>query len=227
MNISEILKNNQRAFRPLFQPDLTQQNTYFLDFSVNNPALEKVDLTHTPSLHQYVSDLVKNAGKHYGYGGYMEDREVYRRSALFSGGSDEARSIHLGIDVWTEAGKEVHLPFDGTIHSFQNNDSFGDYGPTIIVEHILESVRFFTLYGHLSLDSLDGLSEGMSLTAGQVLCKVGDAPDNGDWPPHLHFQVMSDMMGKKGDFPGVCYKREMEKFRDICPNPVVFFPELE
>ena len=210
MNLSEILNKNRQSFRPMFAPDLNKENTYFLDFSVNNPALKQVNLTHTPSLHQYVFDLVRHNGKRYGYGGYMEDREVYRRSALFAGGSDEARSIHLGIDVWTEAGVAVHLPCDGVIHSFQNNDNFGDYGPTIIVEHRLDETQFFTLYGHLSLDSIEGLYAGMPLTAGQVLCRVGDAPHNGDWPPHLHFQVMADMLGKKGDFPGVCFKHEME-----------------
>lgn len=227
MDLSNILQNNNKEFKSLFNPALSLDNTYFLDFSVDNPELADVNLTDTPSLDKYVFDLIKNDDKLYGYGGYMEDREIYRRSKLFSGSGEDSRSIHLGIDVWTHAGKEVYLPLPGVIHSFQNNTSHGDYGPTIIVEHELEGTTFFTLYGHLSLGSLSGLYEGMKVRAGQVLCRIGDATVNGDWPPHLHFQVISDMKRKKGDFPGVCFKDEVKDYQKICPDPVIFFPKLK
>jgi hypothetical protein len=49
--------------------------------------------------------------------------------------------------------------------------------------------------------------------------KIGDFPANGDWPPHLHFQVMTDMMGMKGDFAGVCTLSEKQKYQQICLDP--------
>lgn len=227
MDLFTLLKQNSQVFHPLFKPELSRENTFFLDLSINNPQLAAVDLTHTPSLDDYLGGLISTAGKQYGYGGYMEDREVYRRSSLFSGSQQEARSIHLGIDVWTRGGHEVILPLDGTVHSFQNNDRFGDYGPTIIMEHRLQQTTFYTLYGHLSLDSLTGLEKGLGIKAGQVLCRVGDPPVNGDWPPHLHFQIIGDLLGNSGDFPGVCFSAEKEYYSKICPDPVVFFPGLE
>lgn len=226
MEISNLLREHQKEFKPLFSPDLSNENTFFLDLSVNNARLKDIDVTDTASMHEYVFGNMMKENRQYAYGGYLEDREVYRRSALFSVGKQQARSIHLGIDVWAQAGQPVYLPYDGFIHSFQNNSQYGDYGPTIIVEHSLEGQTFYTLYGHLSLESISGLVTGMPVRAGSEICRIGQAPVNGDWPPHLHFQVITDMMGNQGDFPGVCFNEEIEKYRTICPDPAVFFQDL-
>lgn len=211
----------------LFQPALNPSNTCMMDFSSSNKDLQALDLSDTARLNRYVFDQIHAAGALYGFGGYMEDREVYRRSTHFSAGDGPPRSIHLGVDIWTREETPVHLPLDGKIHSFQVNATYGDYGPTIIVEHQLAGQTFFSLYGHLSMQSLDGLHSGMELAAGEAFCRIGDSRVNGDWPPHLHFQLITDMQGKMGDFPGVCLAAERDKYRELCPSPAVFFQYLE
>lgn len=47
----------------------------------------------------------------------------------------------------------------------------------------------------------------------------GEPAENGDWPPHLHFQVIHDMEFKKGDYPGVCSISERERYLKNCPDP--------
>ncbi|MEP6913389.1 MAG: response regulator, partial [bacterium] len=42
---------------------------------------------------------------------------------------------------------------------------------------------------------------------------------NGDWPPHLHFQIIEDMRVHEGDYPGVCSISERAKYLNNCPNP--------
>jgi len=221
-----LLAKHSHSFHKLFQPDLHRDNTLILDLSAANPKMKHLDYSNTHSLGKVIFEEMQKKGLRYAYGGYLEDREVYRRSPLFAGKAEEARSIHLGIDVWTAPGTPVYLPVDGKVHSFQNNDQFGDYGPTIIMAHELAGESFFTLYGHLSEASLENLREGMPMEKGTVLCHVGDAPVNGDWPPHLHFQVIADMQGLKGDFPGVSFVSEQRKFRKLCPDPGVFFQGL-
>lgn len=223
MMLNELLSESKKDFSPLFQPDLNPENTYFLDFSIHNPEMKLLDFQKIDELNSYVFNKIKQAGMKYGYGGYIEDREVYRRSPLFALSPEEARSIHLGIDVWTEAGKPVFAPLDSTVHSFANNDNYGDYGPTIILKHELKGISFYTLYGHLDLESIENLYEGKPIEKGQMFCRVGNYPVNGDWPPHLHFQIISDIGQKKGDFPGVCSKYDKEKYMKICPDPLVFF----
>ena len=226
MELSEILKASQQRFHPLFNPDLDPENTFLPDLSEGNRQLHTLDFTDTAGLGRLIFDELHRKNAVYAYGGYLEDRAVYKRSPLFKASGKQARSIHLGTDIWAEANTPVYLPHEGVIHSFGNNDKYGDYGPTIIVRHQLGDTAFYTLYGHLTIDSLNDKTAGMPLRTGEVLCHIGEAPDNGDWPPHLHFQVIADMQGWSGDFPGVCTRQELSRYRKICPDPVVFFPKL-
>jgi 4-aminobutyrate aminotransferase-like enzyme len=120
-----------------------------------------------------------------------------------------------------KAGSPVFAPLDGVIHSFANNAAPLDYGPAIIVEHDADEGRitFFTLYGHLSEDSLEGIHTGKLVKRGDRIASIGAPPTNGGWPPHLHFQVITDMLGKQGDFPGVAPASQREVWLSICPNP--------
>jgi len=147
-------------------------------------------------------------------GGYGERRSVYAGSLLF-GDDGEPRDVHLGIDVWTEAGTPVRAPLDAKVHSFAANDAIGDYGATIVLDH----GGFFTLYGHLARRSLDELEAGQPVERGMVFAWLGAREENGGWPPHLHFQKITDMLDHRGDFPGVAKMSELEHWLALCPDP--------
>ena len=151
-------------------------------------------------------------------GGYGEDRAIYT-SPIFAG-DGEPRTVHLGVDIFAPAGEAVFAPLAGRVHSFRDNANALDYGPTVILEHRpAPELVFYTLYGHLSRESLDGLSVGQGLAAGGRLGWLGTAEVNGGWPPHLHVQVILDLMGREGDFPGVCRRSERARWTEICPDP--------
>jgi very-short-patch-repair endonuclease len=133
-------------------------------------------------------------------------------------GGQGARRLHLGIDIWGKPYTKVMAPLDGIVHSFAFNNAYGDYGATIILTHNLEGLVFHTLYGHLSLNSLKNLSEGERIQKGDVFCEFGIPFENGQWPPHLHFQIIKNMQGMKGDYPGVCRLSEREVYLQNCPN---------
>ncbi|GAB3020958.1 peptidoglycan DD-metalloendopeptidase family protein [Spirosoma pulveris] len=206
--------------------DFRKDPYLILDFSATNPDLiadpnrpNGLDLTNTAAFSDYVFGKMRAAGVTIGVGGYNEHRVIYRRSEHFSS-TEEPREIHLGIDFWAEAGTPVFATMDGIVHSFQDNNNFGDYGPTIILEHAEPNVLArYSLYGHLTRASLTGLYEGKAVKAGEKVGEIGPYPENGDWPPHLHFQLMTDILGLKGDFPGVCSLADRAKFLALCPNP--------
>jgi murein DD-endopeptidase MepM/ murein hydrolase activator NlpD len=152
------------------------------------------------------------------YGGYAEDRSVYTQE-LFAPAGEEPRTIHLGLDIFAPYGTEVFTPLPGRVHSSQINDKPGDYGPTIILEHDAAGSKFYALYGHLSRDSLKGLKPGAAFMAGEAIATLGTRNENGGWPPHLHFQVILDLKGMRGDYPGVCRRSEREHWLAICPDP--------
>ncbi|MGH2554058.1 MAG: peptidoglycan DD-metalloendopeptidase family protein, partial [Chitinophagaceae bacterium] len=102
---------------------------------------------------------------------------------------------------------------------FAFNNLFGDYGVTIILSHSLEGYSFYTLYGHLSLNSIKNIAEGDRVCKGDIFAEFGLPYENGHWPPHLHFQIINDLGDWKGDYPGVCKYSEREIFLINSPDP--------
>jgi peptidoglycan LD-endopeptidase LytH len=112
-------------------------------------------------------------------------------------------------------------PLDGIIHSFAFNNQFGDYGATIILSHILDKISFYTLYGHLSLNSIKNIQEGSRIEKGEIFAEFGIPAENGQWPPHLHFQIIKEIGEWKGDYPGVCKFSERDKWLSNSPDPAI------
>ena len=197
-------------------PTILYSELLSLDLSAKNNLLTQEVVSDTAQYDQTINAML--AGK-FGIGGFLEHRSVYQRSSMYTG--EEFRSIHLGVDVWAPAYTAVHIPWPGKIHSFRDNEGFGDYGPTIILEHQIEELSFFTLYGHLSRESLENIYVGHTVNKEQKIGELGPYPENGDWPPHLHFQVMTDLLGNKGDFPGVIAPSETDFYQTICIDPML------
>lgn len=188
------------------------------DFTAGNRELNTEILDDTSLFSDWVEQKLNAAGCRYGIGGYNEHRTIYTRSAHFDTEA-EPRRLHLGVDIWAPAGTPVYNFYDAVVHSFQNNDQFGDYGGTIILQYELDGMVLFALYGHLSLASLQGLEVGKTIPKGELFARFGHMEENGNWPPHLHFQLMFDMRGKSGDYPGVCQYTKRDLYLSNCPDP--------
>lgn len=216
-----ILKARQQEFFPVVPFDSSQDRLILLDFSLRNMELTDAILDDTALFTHYIQNKLQEAGARYGIGGYAENRTLYRKSRVFDAllPGAEPRRVHLGMDIWGRPNTAVSAPLDGIIHSFAFNDSFGDYGATIILSHRLGDASFHTLYGHLSLNSLKNCEEGKRIEGGEIFAELGISIENGHWPPHLHFQVIRDLEGYKGDYPGVCAESEKEKWLANCPDP--------
>ncbi len=220
MTSNKFLIENLKAhkFANIVPFDLNEPSVFVFDFSESNEELKDLDISDLQSFIDYTFNKLESNNSLVGVGGYSEKRSFYKRSDVFKtpGGF---RSIHLGIDITAVEGTEIFAPLDGKVHSFKNNSSFGDYGPTIILEHNLGGEIFYTLYGHLNLNSLNELFEGKNFKKGQKLAQMGNPAENVGWPPHLHFQLITDMLNKKGDFPGVCLPSEKGYYLSLCPDP--------
>lgn len=217
-NFTDVLKGYTGGFYSLV-PFPEHDRLLLLDLTAANHDLTNDLLGDNRSFSQYLEQKLEAAQATYGIGGYNEHRTVYGRSSVFGDGSEEPRRLHLGIDIWGDVGTPVYAPLEATVHSFAYNDAFGDYGATLILQHELEGLIFHTLYGHLSLHSIQEIREGQDVEKGQWIASFGNEKENGGWPPHLHFQIVVDMEGKKGDYPGVCKLSEREKYLANCPDP--------
>jgi 4-aminobutyrate aminotransferase-like enzyme/Ser/Thr protein kinase RdoA (MazF antagonist) len=176
----------------------------------------------TKTVSKKMFEQVQLADAEVGVGRYREARLIYTAGHFEVQTDDmpETRSVHLGLDLYMPAGSRIYAPLDGKVHSFNNNRTPLDYGPTIITEHQTgDGETFYTLYGHLSPDSLNGLKIGMPVGKGQPLARIGDTDVNGGWPPHLHFQIITDMLGEQGNFPGSARPSQRDIWLAISPDP--------
>lgn len=190
-----------------------------LDLTETNLELNCFNISNAIEFEAYIEALLHKNKATVAYGGYNEIRTIYKRSKAFNDNITEERNIHIGLDLWIKAGTSVLAALDGKVHSFKNNSIIGDYGPTIILEHTIENHHFYTLYGHLSLESITSIKIGDFFEKGQKLATLGDATVNGDFAPHLHFQIIKNIDDNFGDYPGVCSKNKLEYYLENCPDP--------
>jgi murein DD-endopeptidase MepM/ murein hydrolase activator NlpD len=216
-----ILQQYNIKTHPVVPFDAATDKLLKLDFTSSNKELDPEILHDSVLFSAWVNDKLKIANARYGIGGYAEHRTIYSASKVFDGKvpGDEPRRLHLGTDIWGKPNTPVMAPLDGLVHSFANNDNFGDYGPTIILSHNIAGNTFYTLYGHLSLHSIKNLQEGMKIGKGDIFAEFGIPSENGQWPSHLHFQLILDPGEQKGDYPGVCKYAEREKWLANSPDP--------
>lgn len=221
MNRYELLTGLTSGFTPVVDAGFSLEDYEPIDLSVDNKELAEKELLSAEAFEDYLEEFLRKKGKRIAFGGYNEHRGLYRRSQLFSAAEDEelVRNIHLGVDIWAPAGTDVLAVLDGRIHSFKDNNNFGDYGPTVLIEHKVDNQLFHTLYGHLSRASLVGLEVGQQLKKGEKIAELGDPSENGDYAPHLHFQIINNIGSEKGDYPGVASKKELADYLSNCPDP--------
>jgi len=217
------LQRERPGFAGIVDDNLQAGNQLVLDLSVGSLLLGQdgagEDLA---AVARKIFDGMAAAGVDVGIGRYNEARLIYT-TEQFRTPTDEMpehRTVHLGLDLYKCSGASVYAPLDGKVHSFADNPAPLDYGPAIILEHEIDGeIRFYTLYGHLSPDSLTGLKVGMPVAKGQPIARIGEPSTNGGWPPHMHFQIILDMLDERGNFPGVARPSDRDLWTSICPDP--------
>ena len=190
-----------------------------IDLSISNTDLSKINLSDAKVFEAFIENHLQKNDAKVAFGGYKEERNLYKSSPLFNEDENEERNIHIGMDLWIKAGTPILAAVDGTVHGFDFNAGKGNYGPTIILKHCVENETFYTLYGHLSMESIENLEIGTVFKKGQKMATLGDASVNGGYAPHLHFQIIKDIKNCLGDYPGVCSKNDLDYYLENCPDP--------
>lgn len=220
---STVLVNwlREQAAEPIVDVALGEGKVTVLDLSVGSADLNGRDTEDTVDLTRRVFRRMEDDGATLGVGRYLEPRAFYLTDTFDGRAGDprERRTVHLGIDVFDRAGTDVHAPIKGVVKSVRDNCARLDYGPTVILEHAGPSGSYWTLYGHLERASVAELEEGSEVEAGQQIARIGPYPENGDWPPHVHFQIVTDLLGFEDQFPGVALPRERDVWASFSPDP--------
>jgi 4-aminobutyrate aminotransferase-like enzyme/Ser/Thr protein kinase RdoA (MazF antagonist) len=203
--------NRKVDIHDVVAPPLNKAKKVWIDWSIDNPKL--------PRSSAEIAAVLKESGAALGIGRYCENRWVYE-SADFDSSDPNARTFHLGVDLWMEVGAPVYAPLDGIVELFNDNAKYLDYGPVVILRHNCDDgTPFWTLYGHLSKQSLKNWQIGKEFKAGELIGWMGDESENVGWPPHVHFQLLTDLCGMGIDVYGVAPREEVSLWRGISLNP--------
>lgn len=207
-------------------PTVNKELIHPIDLSVSSPIIGHQTESEDLDLFQFkIETLQKKNPATIIAGGYLEPRSIYASDAYGKVGNSgkESRTIHLGIDFWLPVNTAVHALFDGEVVTAVHDKGDKEYGGLLILKHRAEDVDFFTLYGHNTVVSVLKHKVGDRIKKGSKITELANYPENGNWAPHLHFQLMLSMLDYKSDFPGVAYVNQLEVFKSICPNPNLLF----
>jgi 4-aminobutyrate aminotransferase-like enzyme/Ser/Thr protein kinase RdoA (MazF antagonist) len=221
--VQRWLASNASSAASIFDVDLRAVPSVAFDLSVGSKFLgADPSASATENLSEVIFRKLKSANASIGVGRYNEARLLYT-SLLFGASenpTDERRTIHLGMDLFAAPGTPVRAPLDGVVHAVAINTVPLDYGPLVILRHTTQDgAEFFTLYGHLAREVFEALQVGQLIARGKQFACVGDANENGGWPPHLHFQIIVDLLDHRSDFPGVAYASQRDVWTSLSPDP--------
>jgi murein DD-endopeptidase MepM/ murein hydrolase activator NlpD len=209
------LKNQKFGYVNLNLEAIEFARAQDIDIETENPFLD-------PSFcEQMVCSVHKKYGVDFSYGGWMEDRSFLWKNGYLE---KEQTFIHLGVDINVPPSTEVSACFPGSVARIEcDNPLVGGWGTMIIIKHDKEPV--YVIYAHLEKEIQ--CKVGDKIAKGVVFAKVGKAPENGNWFPHLHIQVVKEEVFKKVEteddweaFDGYGLAKDVEINAKRFPDPM-------
>ncbi|MCH2233836.1 MAG: peptidoglycan DD-metalloendopeptidase family protein [Crocinitomicaceae bacterium] len=201
---------------PIFSQPLNKSNTIEIDLSTSSPLLKGLNF-NLNGLEDEISAFIDANNVEFAIGGYLEKRNLYKRFNQFN---EDNRDNHLGIDIWSKKQEKLYAPIDAEVVVSFWHEIPGDYGGVIILKHLHENMTVHSLYGHLDNHSIKENPLGKKIKQGEIFARLGEFNENGNWPIHLHFQLIFKEEISGNNFPGVCSDDEIEKYKNLCPNPI-------
>ena len=219
--VTAWLAQHAASFAPLIGRDLRTTPVAPIDLSAGSSLVSSEPHENVPAeLDRRIARRLAEHGATVGAGGYDEARLIYAWPN--EPAASEPRTLHIGLDLSLAPGSPLHAPLDGVVQGFEDADAHHDYGPVIVLRHRTDDpdpVEFYSLYGHLTRDSLDGLRVGRSIAQGTVFARVGSAPSNGDWWAHVHVQLVTDLLDVPCNVNGAVRASQRVVWKSLCPDP--------
>lgn len=164
------------------------------------------------------NDMLQATGARYLVSQYGEDR-----SAMLAGSgiAEEGRTLHMGIDIFSQELETVYAPSDGAIIRADYEQQDHGYGHYVIFKPDNADIYFF--FGHLGKE-LPAIGR---VEAGQPIATLGNFhnQENGGWTRHLHLQVCTELP-PEGETPiGYSTKEAFADNSKRFPNPFTYFPD--
>ena len=218
-------KHHTFSLSELF-PTIHKNEIHHLDLSVSSPFVGHQNDFNNLDLFQFkIEQLQKEVPTKILAGGYLEPRNLYTSTEYDTIGNygSQSRTIHIGVDFWLPENTPVHALFDGEVVIVENDIGDKEYGGLVVLKHQQKDFCFYTLYGHNTAQSVLKHKLGTIIKKGAQVAVLANYPENGNWAPHLHFEITLSLLDYKTDFPGVAYFNQIEVWKSLCPDPNLLF----
>jgi 4-aminobutyrate aminotransferase-like enzyme len=212
---------NNHRFGPVVEADLSAGNVAVLDAAIASTPLAHPSRDGGENLTAWWLSEQTRVAPRIGLGRFGEDRGLYDHPD--SPRDPDPRDIHLGVDIFVPAGSRILAPYPGVVEDTGNDAGRHGFGGILVLRHETDAgVPFWTVYGHLAPASLAGLRPGQRIAQGETLARLGTMNENGNWPPHLHVQLMTHLMGWRAEeVMGIAWVSQWELWREICLDPSI------
>ena len=218
-------KNQKFSLNQLF-PTLGKKKVVSIDLGMESTLVGHLSEFENLKLFQFkLAQIQDQYPSRIVAGGYSETRPFYNSDDFkqLSNHGFDYRTIHLGTDFWIPVNTPVHSLLEGEVVISTVQTAAKSYGGLLVLKHQMGAFQFYSVYGHLSKRSVDNLSCGTIVKKGDCLGFIGDSYENGQWTPHLHFQLTLDLFNFSDDFPGVAVPSQIGVWNSISPNPNLLF----
>lgn len=221
--VTQWLRANQANFASVLDCNFQRDAYQVFDFSVGSVELGNAgEFSNIRKATRTIFNLLEDNQAKCGVGKYAEARSIYTTDSFKCEGNEGSqwRTVHLGIDLFQSPGSPVFAPLDGIVHRVFLPQRPLSSGPKLILEHRIDThLSFYTMYGHLQADSVKHLSVGQRVVKNELIARIGDSSENGGWTPHLHFQIVLDLLTENEGFPGVCLPSQKNIWLSLAPDP--------
>ncbi len=217
--IRQWLTNHRDQLAQVLDLDLRREPLQILDLGIGSTLLG-ADPKHSEGAgrRRKIAEALAMAGASVGIGRHDEPRWVSdsTRSVGREGHEVDLATVHIGMDIFLDAGAAVHAPLDGRVHAVAAGNANGLGAQVEVLHAPEEGVEFYTLYRHLVPAEL---SVGQKVEKGTVIGRIASAEERGGDHPHVHFQLAADVLDDATTFPGMIPAAEREVWRDLSPDP--------
>jgi 4-aminobutyrate aminotransferase-like enzyme/Ser/Thr protein kinase RdoA (MazF antagonist) len=178
-----------------------------------------------PKLAEAIWSELRRVGGRVGIGRHDEARftsGAYRSIGKDSP-ADELATIHLGVEIYAEAGASVRAPLPATVLRVTHGSADSGGGTTVILQHRWgDGATCFTIYRRLTAESVAGLTQGQRIEPGHVIGRTGVSGPGESQPTHLHFQLAADLLDGEEGLPVMVPASQREVWKGLSPSPNVF-----
>ncbi|RME83176.1 MAG: aminotransferase class III-fold pyridoxal phosphate-dependent enzyme [Caldilineae bacterium] len=204
---------HDRTCEPITDPDAASAPCDVLDLSVGSLWMGADPARYEPAvLEARVGEWLRHRHKAVGVGRYDEPRltPAAGDAAANPHPTVEQPTIHLGLDLYLVGGGTVRAPLAGEVEAVDDH--------RLILRHSTAAgTPFYTLYVHLQPRAK--LDRGERISAGATIGYLRADSATTAVAPHLHFQIILDLLDRCLDFPHRAPPSQADVWRGLSPDP--------